>query len=79
MPIIQESEMAHEYEDCISCGEYVGDIFLCGEGMICTSCFARESGCDETALYQKDEISKEDRERVRASLNYKLDLEGEDN
>jgi len=73
MPTMKESEMSHEVDYCTLCGEYAGDIFLCGEGMICTRCFAEEAGLDESEVF--GEISQEDRNKVKASISNKIDGE----
>jgi len=72
MPTMKESEMHYTHQEvdyCIECGEYAGDIFLCGEGLICTQCFAEQAGLSEVEVF--GDISQESREKVKKSLHNK--------
>lgn len=75
MPTISESELSQdEPEACFVCGEFEGAIWLCGEGLICESDFAKLAEIDEESLFIEDrllldfEVPKEYTARAKAKL-----------
>jgi len=82
MPTINESELSggQAADLCSQCNEFEGAIFLCGEGMICETCFADLAGIPEEELFIPArplldfEIPVDARARAKAKLMRKEDV-----
>lgn len=57
-----------DYVPCFNCKKNAGDIFLCGEGLICTECMAELSGVEEAELFDEQNVTDEVRDQVRERL-----------
>ena len=69
MTTIKESELESEsHGDCTQCYENDGDIFLCGEGYICTECFAKFADVDEAEAFNEETITKENKDKIRGKI-----------
>lgn len=68
---INESEMTSKVQamDCSVCSDSLGDIFLCGEGMICVPCFSQYSGLSESEAFFEQNITQEVKAAFRTNRN----------
>lgn len=53
---------------CFYCQTNAGDIFLCGEGLICTECMSELSGEEESKLFDEESVTDEVRSKTRQRL-----------
>lgn len=71
MPSIKESELSggEYFIPCVVCQVNAGDIFMCGEGMVCTECFSRGAGIEESQAFDEEVVTDASiRNEVRNSL-----------
>lgn len=67
MPTISENEMNDGVlASCVECQQHEGSIFLCGEGYLCESCYAKAAGIPEEAAFEPPQ--PEDKDVARESL-----------
>lgn len=57
-----------DFMPCFNCSVNAGDIFLCGEGMICTECMSKLSGEEEGKLFDEQNVTDEVRSKTRKRL-----------
>lgn len=60
--------MNSEVVPCFNCKVNAGDIFLCGEGLICTECMAKLAGEEEGTLFNEENVTDEIRDKTRQQL-----------
>lgn len=65
----RESEMTTKVHPivCSVCDESLGDIFLCGEGMVCVPCFSLYSGISESDAFFEENITSESKTAFRVN------------
>lgn len=70
----RESEMTTKVQpiDCSVCDESLGDIFLCGEGMVCIPCFAHYSGISENEAFFEQNITQEAKSAFRINRSEEI-------
>jgi len=70
MSTINESELtqSHKTGDCMVCFENDGDIYLCGEGYMCTECYSTMAEIDEAEAFTDEGLVKENRDKIRGKL-----------
>lgn len=70
MPEVREQDVsAVEDFPCSHCETFSGAIWLCGEGMLCESCFSSLAGIPEEDAFGSAQDDKQVRQRVKEALN----------
>ena len=77
MPVIEESELSQgEPPICFMCNEFEAFLFLCGEGSICETCFAKLAEIPEESIFSNEEpvldfqVSKKLSDKAKSKLAY---------
>lgn len=65
---MQEGKFNMEAVPCVNCSVNAGDIFLCGEGLICTECMAKLTGEKEEIFFNENNVTDEVRDEARQRL-----------
>ena len=70
MATIKETDLEdNQYNGlCGTCDENEGAIWLCGEGYLCTECFAKMSDIEEAEAFEEENINKENKDKIRGVL-----------
>jgi len=69
MTTINETELDTQSNgDCTQCYKNDGDIYLCGEGYICTECFAELADIDESEAFIEENITVATKDKIRGKL-----------
>lgn len=74
MPTINERKLVQFYDaqPCFHCSANDGDVYICGEGSLCSSCFADMADIPESDVLQ-EEVPED--ARIRAKLNLMTERE----
>lgn len=71
---ISESEMTNRVQAiyCSVCSDSLGDIFMCGEGMVCVPCFSKYSGLSEADAFFETNITSSAKSAFRVNRNEEI-------
>lgn len=76
MPTISESEFdSPEPVTCFHCQQFDGDVYICGEGFLCTSCFAKMAGIEESLAFDEKALANSE---LKGKIHTLLKKEPED-
>ena len=70
MPTINESELdgSDAHGDCAVCYENAGDIWLCGEGYLCTQCYAKYGDLEEAEAFDEVNVNPDVKNKIKGKL-----------